>query len=170
MNTNNIPTEKIYRISDSKLDAIAAIADVLKSAQMRVAIFDETPITLREREYARPANIEIMRQLLMGNRERRIRIALHEVSGIESEAPRLMNLMSQFSTQLFIQRTTGAAREVQDVMLIADDHSIWRKPVASHPRSILTMSDQADVAPYLERFEEIWQLTEHAVSSRGTGL
>jgi hypothetical protein len=170
MNTNNLPPQKIYRISESKFDAIAAIADVLKSAQTHIAIFDQTPITLREREYGRPANIEIMRQLLMGNRERRIRIALHEVSGIEGEIPRLMNLMSQFSTQLFIQRTMGAARDVQDVMLIADAHSIWRKPVASHPRSIVTMSDQADVAPYVERFEEIWQLTEHAVSSRGTGL
>lgn len=166
---NNLP-QKIYRISESKVDAMAAIADVLTSAALSIAIFDQSPITLREREYGRPANIEIMRKLLLDNRERRIRIALHETSGIEGEVPRLMNLMSQFSTQLFIQRTVGDARNVQDVMLIADQHSIWRKPVAAHPRSILTMYDAEDVAPYVDRFEEVWQLTELAVSSRGTGL
>ena len=163
-------SERIYRIMDSKVDAITAINEVLATATTSIAIFDVSPVTLREREYGRPATIELLRQLMLGNRSRKIRIALHETSGIESELPRLMTLMGDFSTQLFIQRTVDDARNVQDVMLIADDDTVWRKPVATHPRSIVTIHDAADAEPYIARFEEIWLLTEHAVSSRGTGL
>jgi len=162
--------QKIYRIMNSKVDAIAAIVSVLAIAKTSIAIFDVSPITMREREYARPANIELMRQLLIGNPSRRIRIVLHETAGIEGEVPRLMSLLADFSTQLSIQRTIGDARNAQDVMLIADDIAIWRKPVATHPRSILNMHDAADIEPFVTRFEEIWELSERAVSFRSTGL
>jgi hypothetical protein len=160
----------IYRIMDSKVDALAAIGEVLAQAQTSIAIFEESPVSMREREYGRPATIELLRQLMLGNRSRKIRIALHETNDIGSELPRLMTLMGDFSTQLFIQRTIGDARSAQDVMLIADDDAVWRKPVASHTRSIVTIHDAADAEPFINRFEEIWLLTEHAVSSRGTGL
>jgi len=167
---NNEKSEKIYRIMDSKVDALGAIHEVLSLAKTSIAIFDVSPVTMREREYGRPATIELLRQLMLNNRSRKIRIALHETNGIEGELPRLMTLMGDFSTQLFIQRTVDDARNVQDVMLIADGDAVWRKPVASHPRSIVTIHDAADAEPYIARFEEIWLLTEYAVSSRGTGL
>ncbi len=162
--------EKIYRIMDSKVDALAAIGEVLAQAKTSISIFEVSPESMREREYGRPATIALLRQLLLGNRSRQIRIALHEINDIGSEVPRLMTLMNEFSTQLFIQRTIGDARNAQDVMLIADDDAVWRKPVASHVRSIVTIHDEADAEPFINRFDEIWLLTEHAVSSRGTGL
>lgn len=162
--------EKIYRIMDSKVDALAAINEVLARAKSSISIFEVSPVTMREREYGRPDTIQLLRQLMLANRTRKIRIALHETNGIEGELPRLMSLMGDFSTQLFIQRTLGDARNAQDVMLIADDDAVWRKPVATHVRSIVTIHDAADAEPFINRFEEIWALTEYAVSSRGTGL
>jgi hypothetical protein len=160
----------VYRVMDSRTDAQIAIQQVLTHAKHRIDIFDQHPLSLREREYGRPQTIELLRTLLLGNRSRLIRIALHEINEIESELPRLMTLMSQFSTQLFIQRTVGIARDVQDVLLLADEDAFWRKPVAAHPRSILSIGSAPDAQPYQERFEEIWSNTEPAVSSRATGL
>jgi hypothetical protein len=159
-----------YRILDSNTDAKQAIVEVLSSAQQGIAIFDRTPQSLRDREIDRPANIEIMRQMLLGGRHRTVRVALHETQGIESELPRLINLMSQFGQQVSINRVTGSAREVEDVMLIADDHSVWRKPVFSHPRSIVRLEDRIDARAYVERFTEIWEGSERAVSDRQAGL
>lgn len=159
-----------YRILDSNTDAKQAIVEVLSSAQQNIAMFDRNPQTLRDREVDRPANIEIMRQLLLGGRNRTIRIALHETQGIESELPRLLNLMSQFGQQISINRVNGAAREVEDVMILADDHSVWRKPVHSHPRSIVRLDDRIDARAYVERFAEIWEGSERAVSDRQSGL
>ena len=56
--------EKIYRIMDSKVDALAAIHEVLALAETSIAIFDVSPVTMREREYGRPATIELLRQLM----------------------------------------------------------------------------------------------------------
>lgn len=168
--TDDAKKDVIYRVMDSRTDAQQAIGEVLSRATHRIDIFDQNPASLREREYGRPATIELLRALLLGNRSRKIRIALHEVNEIESELPRLMTLMSQFSTQLFIQRTVGVARDVQDVLLLADEDAYWRKPVASHPRSVLSIGSEPDAQPYQERFEDIWVNTEQAVSSRSTGL
>jgi hypothetical protein len=167
--SNTVPHPH-YRIMDSRAEAAEAIAQVLASAQTSLCIVDQSADSLSEREFGRPHVVEQLRKLLLANRSHKIRIALHDTQGIESELPRLVALLDTFSTQLSIQRTLGAAREIQDVMLIADLDAIWRKPVAAHPRSIVSLHDAAAVKPYLERFEEIWSLTENAVSSRGTGL
>ncbi len=169
----NPPPARIHRIMDSQAEAREAIHSVLAHARMELMIFDQSPASLTARGLGSPENIEIIRQLLLGGRTgrpRRMRIALHEIQGIEGEIPRLMSLLDQFSDLLTIRRTAGDARNVQDVLLIADDDAVWRKPVASHPRSIVTLHDANEVKPYLDRFAEIWQLSADQVSSRHTGL
>lgn len=164
---------KIYRVMDSKLDALEAIDQVIAHAQQELMIFDQSPKTLRDRGYGRPQNIEVMHQFLLGSknsRARHIRISLQDTQGIEIELPRLMTLLGQHADLLTIRRAEGDARSVRDVLLIADDDAIWRKPVASHPRSIVVIHDANDVKPYLDRFAEIWQLSGHTVSARSTGL
>lgn len=167
------PPAKIYRLMESQVEAKRAIVDVLGHAKWDLMIFDQSPKAMMEREYGRPQNIALLRNLLMGShnsRARRIRIALHETRDIASELPRLVSLLGQFTDLVSVRRTDGAARRVQDVQLIADEDAIWRKPVATHPRSILTMHDANDVKPYRDRFEEIWEASEPAVSSRSAGL
>jgi hypothetical protein len=159
-----------YRVLDGRSDADEAVQRVIRHAKHSISMLDVSPQTIRERGLGRPEMIELMRQLLLGNRSRQIRIALHETREIETELPRLVTLLSQFSTQLHIQRTVGAAREIQDVMLLSDDNAYWRKPVASHPRSVVSIGSAPDAVPYLERFEEVWVNTEPAVSDRATGL
>jgi hypothetical protein len=171
-NTDKIDAEKtvFYRLMESKVEAEDAINRVLATANQSLAIFDQSPHALRDRGFGRPQAIEVLRALLLGNRARMIRIALHEVREIETELPRLLTLMSQFSTQLLIHQTTGVARDAQDVMLIADQDAVWRKPVASHPRSIVSIGSEPDAKPFIERFDDIWLNTVPAVSSRATGL
>lgn len=169
----NDPPAVVYRLMDSQSDAKQAIVDVLGHAKWELMIFDQSATSMMAREYGRPFVIDILRNLLMGShnsRARRIRIALHDARGIEGEMPRLISLLGQYADLMSIRVTTDAARSAQDVMLIADDNAIWRKPVASHPRSVLTMHDVNEVKPFLDRFEEIWASSEPAVSTRSTGL
>jgi hypothetical protein len=84
--------------------------------------------------------------------------------------PRLVALLGLHSAQLKIQRTVGAAREAKDVLLIADDAHIWRKPYFDHPRSIQTLNDETAAKPYIDRFEEIWESTEIVPIGAATGL
>jgi hypothetical protein len=160
----------VYRIMESNGDALTSIESVVASATREIRIFDSLPSTLRDRDFGRPNRIEALKTLLLKNRASRIRIALHEVTAMESELPRLLLLMQLHSTQVQIHRTVGQAREAHDVMLIADDAHSWRKPYFEHPRSVLTLNDPAATKPFIDRFEEIWDSTELVSVGGATGL
>ncbi len=164
------PENPAYRVMDTNTEAREAIASVIASATQEIMIFDRSPITLRERDIGRPEPIDKMRTLLLGGKYRKIRIALQEVQGLESELPRLIALLGQFGGQVLVHRVTGAARQVQDVLILADQHSVWRKPVYSHPRSVMNFADEVSVKPYAERFEELWAESELAIADRQSGL
>lgn len=163
-------TDTVYRLMDSKAEAVAAVAEVLACARSEICLFDTAPAAMRDREFGRPARIEQLRQLLLANRQNRLRIVLHDTHAIESELPRLVSLQLLLPSQIRIHRTTGAAREARDVMIIADDAHFWRKPYFDHPRSILTLRDPIATQAFIDRFEEIWENSEPAVSGGVAGL
>ena len=164
------PPEKIYRLMETRSEARDAIDEVLGMAQREIRVFDASPKLLKEREYGQPARMDMLRKLLLASRDHRLRIALHDTRGIESELPRLVSLLTQFSGQIQIHRTTGQAAEARDPMVIADDAHFWRKLHVDHPRSVMTLHCAADARPFVERFEEIWEQSELAVTGSNLGL
>lgn len=169
MNTTP-PPEKIYRLMETRAEARSAIDEVVALAKRELRIFDATPALLKEHEFGRPERMETLRQLLLPSRDHKLRIVLHDTRGIESELPRLMALLTQFSGQISIHRTSGQASEARDAMVIADDAHFWRKLHIDHPRSILTCHSATDTRPFSERFEEIWEQSELAASGSNLGL
>ena len=164
------PQSPVYRLMDTNADALVAIEQVVNAAQRELRIFDATPRTLRDRGFGSPGRIEMLRKLLLANRGHRLRIALHETRAIEAELPRLIDLLTRFSDQIQIHRTLGQAAEARDPMIVADDAHFWRKLQVDQPRSVLTLHNGADTRPFLERFEEIWEKSELAVSGSTLGL
>lgn len=162
--------DAVYRMMESKAEAGSAIDAVLACASSEIRIFDTSPVALRERDFGRPARIEMLKRMLLADRHNRLRIVLHEIQAIESELPRLVSLLGLLPAQILIHRSTAAAREARDVMVIADDAHFWRKPYFEHPRSILTLHDATATQPFAERFEEIWQNSELAVGGGTAGL
>lgn len=160
----------IYQIMESNAEALLAIDQVVANATRELRIFDAQPTTLRERDFGRPARIEVLKTLLLKNRVSRIRIALHETTAIESELPRLLMLMQLHSTQVQIHRTVGQAREAKDAMIIADNAHFWRKPYFQNQRSVLTLHDANSTQPFIDRFEEIWEGTELVAVGGASGL
>ena len=164
------PPEKVYRLMETRGEARAAIEEVLGQAQREVRLFDSDPKMLKDREFGQPPRIDALRKLLLASRDHRLRIALHDTRGIESELPRLIALLTQFSGQIQIHRTLGQAAEARDPMVIADDAHFWRKLHIDHPRSVVTLRSAADARPFVERFEEIWDQSELAVTGSNLGL
>lgn len=161
---------KLYRLMESNADSACAIEQVVNVAVRELRVFDATARTLRDRGFGNPARIEVLRTLLLANREHRLRIALHDVKAIENELPRLLDLLTRFSGQIQLNRTVDQATEARDSMIIADDSHFWRKLHIDHPRSVITINDAGGTRPFLERFEEIWEKSEPAVSGSTLGL
>ena len=170
MNTESPSPEKIYRLMTNNADAREAIEAVVGTAQRELRIFDASPRTLREREFGRPARVEILHNLLLANRGHRLRVVLHDVKSIEIELPRLIELLTRFAGQFEIHRTVGQATEARDPMVIADSGHFWRQLHIDQPRSVLTLHDEVGARPFIDRFEEIWEMSELAVSGSTLGL
>lgn len=162
--------EKVYRLLEGRADAVIAIDDVVAATTIELCVFDVHVRGLVERGFASPARYEALRTLLLGNRNHRLRLALHDIQGFESALPRLLQLLTQFSGQIQVHRTIGLAREAADPLVIGDDCHFWHKLHIDHPRSVITLHGAADTRPLRERFEEIWDASELALSGTTLGL
>ena len=163
-------TEPIRQLMETQAEAQGAIDRVISSAAQQIRVFDESPAHLRERGFSSPARIDALRQFLLGGRHRKLVIVLHETRSIESDLPRLVTLIGQFSGQTPIHRTVGRAREAHDPMLIADDHAFWHKLHADHPRSVVSQNSPKDAQPLIERFADILESAEAVTVGSNLGL
>lgn len=163
----NADEQPAYRLLTSAAESQAAIDEVLAAARATLRIFD---VSLAGRGYNAPARIQLLRNLLVAGRAHRILIALHDTGPLEREAPRLLALLRQFPMSLEIHRTTGQARNANDPFVLADDQCVWRQMHYQQPRAMVAMRSPADVVPILQRFDEIWELSEPAVSASTLGL
>jgi len=159
--------EHPYRVLTSQAESIAAIDEVIAAAQRTIRIFD---YTLANRGFNSPERAERLREFLVAGRAHRLYIALHEPEHLHRECPRLINLQRQFPMSIEIHRTLAQAREAADPFVTADDHSVWHQLHFSQARAVVAVHSPADAMPIMQRFEEIWELSEPAISATTTGL
>jgi hypothetical protein len=156
-----------YRPLFGSAESLAAIGEVIARAKGMIRIFD---VTLANRGFNSPERIEALRAFVVAGRAHRICIALHDTDPLAREAPRLLALLRQFPMSIEIHRTIGQARNADDPFVVADDHSVWHQLHWQQPRAIVALGSPADAVPILQRFEEIWELSEPAVSATTLGL
>ena len=156
-----------YRQVFGSAESLAAIDEVIATAQRNIRIFD---ITLGLRGFNSPARCGLLRKFFVAGRVHKLQIALHEPEHLVRECPRLLVLLRQFPMSIEIHRTLAQARDATDPFVIADDHSVWHQLHCDQPRAIVALHSPADATPILQRFEEIWDLSEPAVSATTLGL
>ena len=160
-------TESSYRQITSNAESLKAIDEVLAVAQRTLRIFD---ITLSNRGFNSPARAAALRDFLVRGRSHRVLIALHETTLLERDNPRLLTLLRQFPMSIEIHRTLAQARNAMDPFVVADDHSVWHQLHHEQTRAIVALHSPPDAAPIAQRFDEIWDLSEPAVSATTLGL
>ena len=156
-----------YRQISGTAESLAAIDEVISVAERAIRIFD---VSLSNRGFNSPALAEKLRQFLVAGRAHRVFIALHETELLERENPRLLMLLRQFPLSIEIHRTLAQARNANDPFVVADDHSVWHLHHREQPRAIVALHSPADAIPIMQRFDEIWNLSEPAVWATTTGL
>ncbi|HEX3062950.1 MAG TPA: hypothetical protein VHP55_09760 [Usitatibacter sp.] len=156
-----------YRHISGVAESLAAIDEVIAVAQRTIRVFDTT---LANRGFNSPARAERLREFFVAGRAHRLLIALHETDGLQREVPRLLTLLRQFPMSIEIHRTMAQARDAMDPFVVADDHSVWHQQHFEQPRAVVAIHSPADATPLAQRFEEIWHLSEPAVSATTLGL
>jgi hypothetical protein len=156
-----------YRPISGIAESQAAIDEVIGCAERVLRIFDAT---LTGRGFDAPERAEKLRQFLVAGRAHRLLIALHEPETLARDCPRLLTLLRQFPMSIEIHRTLAQARNAMDPFVLADDHSVWHQLHLEQPRAIVALHSPADALPLARRFEEIWDLSEPAVTATTLGL
>jgi hypothetical protein len=165
--TNQKRAEPTYRQLTGIADSLEAIDQVVAVAERTLRIFD---ISLSNRGFNTPKRAGALREFLVRGRAHRILIALHETELLERENPRLLTLLRQFPMSIEIHRTLAQARSATDPFVLADDHSAWHQLHYEQPRAMVALHSPADTLPIAQRFDEIWDLSEPAVSATTLGL
>jgi hypothetical protein len=156
-----------YRIISGPAESQQAIDEVLATAERSISIFD---VNLAKRGFNSPQRAEQLRSFLVRGRAHRLRIVLHDTELLDRECPRLLQLLRQFPMSVEIHRTLAQAQQARDPFVIADDHSLWHQLHYEQPRAIVALHSPQDTLPIAQRFEEIWDLSEPAVTATTLGL
>ena len=167
VSASEAPTQPVYRPISGIAESLAAIDEVIATAVATIRVFD---ITLGNRGFNSPARTDKLREFLVKARTHRLLVALHDTDPLERECPRLLTLLRQFPMSIEIHRTVGEARKALDPFVLADDHSVWHQLHFEQPRAIVALRSPADAMPIAQRFDEIWELSEPAVSATTLGL
>jgi len=162
-----VPPEPSYRRISGNVESQAAIDEVIGQARTTLRLFD---VSLSNRGYNSPKRIEALRTFLVAGRAHRLLIALHEPETLERDCPRLLMLLRQYPMSIEIHRTLAQARNAMDPFIVADDHSVWHQHHYEQPRATVALHSPADASPIAQRFDEIWEQSEPAVSATTLGL
>ena len=140
---------------------------VLALARRELRIFDPD---LSELQMNSAERVETLARSLRSGANRRLFIALHDTEYVSRRCPRFMALLGIHASSIFVYRTLGDAAKVQDCFVLADGDHLVRRPVTAQPRGVLVIADPKECQPMRERFDEIWESSEPAVSANTTGL
>jgi hypothetical protein len=151
----------------TKADYERGFCRVLGLVRRELRIFDPD---LAELQINSAERVETLARVLRGGPNRRIFIALHDVDYVSKRCPRFIALLGIYASSIFIYRTVGDAAKVQDCFVLADGEHLVRRPVTAQSRGVLVIGDPKECQPMRERFDEIWESSEPAVSANTTGL
>ena len=151
----------------TRAEYLAAVDALLPLARARICVFDPDLVMA---PLDTPARIAQLQRFLRTGSEQRLQIAVHDPTHVASHAPRLRKLLQEFPAAIAIHRTEGEARRAQDAFLLIDDMHFVRRPVAQQSRGVYTLHEPREGRQLAERFAEIWQNSEQAVSPTTLGL
>jgi len=155
------------RVITSRADYLAAFDELVPHVRRELRIFDPD---LAQLELNSPERLESLRRFLNANRDNRLYIAVHDPDHLTRRVPRMMDLLTQLSTNIAVHRTVDDAARAQDCFVLVDAEHVIRRPVAAHPRGVVLTDDQKEAHAMRERFDEIWQSSVPAVSATKLGL
>ena len=161
----NAAPERI--LIQTRADYERGFGRILGLLRRELRIFDPD---LAELQMNSAERIETLSRFLRGGPNRRVFIALHDVDHVSKHCPRFIALLGVYASSIFIYRTMGDAAKVQDCFALADGEHLVRRPVVAQSRGVLVVNDAKECQPMRERFDEIWESSEPAVSANTTGL
>lgn len=152
---------------DSRSDYRRAVDAVLTAARKDICVFDTD---LKGVDFDARNRAEALAAFLSGDRDRSLRIVLHDTEHVFRDCPRIMSLLKRFSHCFSIRQTPDSLRQLADCFIVADGASAVIRFHADHSRGKLLLSLPEDARGWQQRFEDLWLESVPAVSATRLGL
>jgi hypothetical protein len=148
-------------------DYIAALDTLCKLAQRNLFMFEKDYDGLGFNTVAR---YEALRNFLLANPAHRLFVLAHDTRYLSTYCPRMMMLLRQFGTSMFIYQTPKNLQSISEPFSVADESHYVRRFHFDDPRGILARNDPEKARALKSRFMEMWASSHPAVSTTKLGL
>ncbi|MGA8864977.1 MAG: hypothetical protein WBM09_10945 [Gallionella sp.] len=145
----------------------AALDTLCKLAQRNLYLFEKDFDGLG---YNSEARYTTLRNFLLANPAHRLFVLAHDTHYLSTMCPRMLMLLEQFGTSMFIYQTPKHLQHVSDPFSVADESNYVRRFHFDDPRAILGQHDPEKALALKSRFLEMWESSHPAVSATKLGL
>lgn len=152
---------------DSEAGYRDAIDAALAAAREEIRILDKDLIRM---EIEQPARVETLTAFLAGNRDRRLRLLLHDSGPLERRSPRLLSLLRQFGHAIEVRQIPEHYRHLQECQVLADRRHGTLRFHADHPRGNLLLDAPEDIHPWWQRFDDLWEQSQPCAPATTLGI
>lgn len=152
---------------DTEAGYAAAIDKVLAATRETIWVFDGDLTRMALEQAARCAALGV---IVASRPESRLRIVLHDPRPLERSSPRLLQLLRLHSDRIEVRQTPKPLRHLSDCFLLGDvGHGVVRFH-ALHARGKYFIDSAADLQPWRQRFEALWESATPCLAVTRLGL
>lgn len=152
----------LYQRFDTENEYRAALLKVVAAAQNAIRILDHD---LQRMALHTPDAYESLKAFLGTDSKRQIHIAVHDFSFIQRNASRLGRLFDKHPQNIQIRLIPESLHHLADSHLLADRKHGTRRFHRDFPRGSLMIGNPEEIAPWWDRFDQIWELG-HPIDSQ----
>lgn len=160
-----------FAIQHVKLNSIGDYTDALdklcKLAEHNLCLFEKNYDGLDFNSESRYATL---RNFLLTSSTHRLFVLTHDTHYLSTQCPRMMMLLRQFGTSMFIYQTPKNLQQVTEPFSVADNAHFLRRFHFDHPHGIFGMHDPENARVLRSRFMEMWASSHQGISSTALGL
>jgi len=160
-----------FTLQHTKLDGVEdytnALDKLCKLAEHNLYLFEKNFDGLGFNSEARYATL---RNFLLSSSAHRLFVLAHDMHYLSTMCPRMMMLLRQFGTSMFIHETPKHMQQITEPFSVADESHFVRRFHFDDPRGILGTHDPENARILKSRFMEMWASSHPGVSSTKLGL
>jgi hypothetical protein len=152
---------------DGVADYIAALDTVCSSAQHTLNLFEQNYEGIGFNSETR---FDMLYRFLLSSPVNRLNLLAHDPQHLIRYCPRMMILLRQFGSSMFIHQTSKNLLHITDPFVVADNANYVRRYHFDDTRGLLARNDPEEARRLNSRFNEMWASSHSCASGTVLGL
>ena len=143
-------------------DYTAALDTLCKLAQRNLYLFDQD---FDGFGYNTETRFATLRNFLLAGPAQQLFVLAHDTSYLSTRCPRMMTLLHQFGTGMFVHQTPKNLHYISEPFAVSDQGNFVRRFHFDDPRGILARHDPEQARTLQSRFLQMWAVSHPTPST-----